>query len=537
MVHHVELGEQLIEQGRVHRLAETTADDLPVVGLKPVELLEIPAALGFLPVGQQEGVDHHHQGNRHGQIHEPQADGLGFLHRQGGHGEGEGGGEDGMDPGTGGTAVHQGDHNEGEHEDPRQAGQPGVDQVNHHAADGGAHRAGDHPVGALLIAGLEQQEGVEGEPVGVLKFPQEADGGADGHDHCQPQGKAELEPGRGEPLAQAAPGRPPGHLAEEQVVLGVEGLPAQEQQGVEHAAVENAQPSLGQIGLIKKCLDTIGQPLPGGRFPGALQLPHHVGQGVHGVGESRGVFGVLPGGAVGHQVGGPLEEQGQQMIAPLLLVGQLEQVPPVVALPVEGAGQVVEVLPGGFFVPAVSQTVQQVGQPQQAGGDLSRRIGDDVGHLGVDEQGDHQQDAAEAHRHQLGGQLLQRGGPQLQKDEGHGVAHVALGGELTAFPEHQEEGDDEIQNGAQPHVEGGSEGQQTQQQGHQAHGHIVLQPVGLLSAQLKQGGGAGDHHGVGAAKDPGHQQELDHVEQYGGKGPLPPAPEQRREALDAGTHG
>lgn len=54
MVHHVELGEQLTEQGRVHRLAEAAADDLPVVGLEPVELLEIPAELG-VPSGWAAG--------------------------------------------------------------------------------------------------------------------------------------------------------------------------------------------------------------------------------------------------------------------------------------------------------------------------------------------------------------------------------------------------------------------------------------------------------------------------------------------------
>ena len=88
---------------------------------------------------------------------------------------------------------------------------------------------------------------MEREPVGVLKLPQEADGGADGHNHRKTQSEAKLKPGGGEPLAQAAPGRLPGHLAEKGVVLGVEGFPAQEQQGVEYAAVEDAQAALGEI--------------------------------------------------------------------------------------------------------------------------------------------------------------------------------------------------------------------------------------------------------------------------------------------------
>ena len=230
--------------------------------------------------------------------------------------------------------------------------------MDNDTADGGAHGAGDHPVGALLIAGLEEQEGMEGEPVGVLKLPQEADGGADGHNHRKTQSEAKLKPGGGEPLAQAAPGRPPGHLAEKGVVLGVEGLPAQEQQCVEYAAVEDAQAALGQVSIVEQGLNAGGQPLPGGGLPGALQLPHHLRQGVHGMGESRGVFGVLPGGTVGNQIGGPLKQQGQQMIAPLLPVRQVEQVPPVIALPMETAGQAVELLAGGLVVAAVSQSVQ-----------------------------------------------------------------------------------------------------------------------------------------------------------------------------------
>ena len=81
MIDHVELREQFAEQGGVHRLAQAAADDLPVVGLESVELLEVPAELGFLPVGQQEGVDHQHQRHCHTQIHEPQADGFGLLYR------------------------------------------------------------------------------------------------------------------------------------------------------------------------------------------------------------------------------------------------------------------------------------------------------------------------------------------------------------------------------------------------------------------------------------------------------------------------
>ena len=141
-------------------------------------------------------------------------------------------------------------------------------------------------------------------------------------------------------------------------MLGVEGFPAQEQQGVEYAAVEDTQAALGQVGIVKQGLNAGGQPLTGGGLPGALQLPHHLCQGVHGMGESRGVLGVLPGGTVGDQIGGPLEEQSQQVVAPLLLVGQLEQVPPVIALPMEAAGQVVELLAGGLVVAAVSQSVQ-----------------------------------------------------------------------------------------------------------------------------------------------------------------------------------
>ena len=101
----------------------------------------------------------------------------------------------------------------------------------------------------------------------MLKLPQVADSTAEGYDHRQPQGKAELKPGGGEPLAQAPAHRPPGHPAKQGGVLCMKGLPAQQQKGVEHAAVKDAQTSLGQIGVVQQCLETAGQPLPAGGLP------------------------------------------------------------------------------------------------------------------------------------------------------------------------------------------------------------------------------------------------------------------------------
>ena len=98
-----------------------------------------------------------------------------------------------MDPGAGGAAVHQGDHDGREKEYSRQTRQIRIDQMDQQAADGGTHRAGDHAVCTFLIAGLEEQKGVEWEPVRMLKFPKVADGAADGHDHGQPEGEAQLK--------------------------------------------------------------------------------------------------------------------------------------------------------------------------------------------------------------------------------------------------------------------------------------------------------------------------------------------------------
>ena len=131
-----------------------------------------------------------------------------------------------MDPGTGGAAVHQRDHDGREEEYPRQAGQIWIDQVNQQTADGSAHGAGDHAVGAFLITGLEEQKGMKREPICVLKFPKVADRAADGHDHSQTQGKTQLKPAQREPLAQIFPNAGPGNLLKQRSQMGCELLPA-----------------------------------------------------------------------------------------------------------------------------------------------------------------------------------------------------------------------------------------------------------------------------------------------------------------------
>ena len=67
------------------------------------------------------------------------------------------------------------------------------------------------------------------------------------------------------------------------------------------------------------------------------------------------------------------------------------------------------------------------------------------------------------------------------------------------------------------------ESQQAQDQGCQAHGNVVFGVVGLFSAQLKQRGGAGHHHGIGGAENADHQQKLCDVKENDGKGVVPAA--------------
>ena len=144
---------------------------------------------------------------------------------------------------------------------------------------------------------------------------------------------------------------------------------------MKNAAVENTQPTLGQLCVLKEGLDLLGEALAGLRRMGLFQPTYQLGQCVHGGRKVRRFLGVLPCLLIGDQIGCPLEQQGKEVVKPLLVVGHLNQMPPVISHPMEAAGEVIELFSGGFAVSAVGQVVQQLGKAQQAAGNLAYRIG------------------------------------------------------------------------------------------------------------------------------------------------------------------
>ena len=515
VVDHVELGQELAEDGGVQVLPQAAADQPPVDPLEPGELPQVAPELLLPSVGQEEMVDDEHQQHRHGQIKKPELDGLGLRQGEGGHGEGKGGGEDGVDPGAGGAAVHKGDHNQREEKDHRSAQKVGIDQVDQQAADGGADGTGHHAVGAVLVAGLEEQKGVEGEPIGVLKIPQEADGAADGHDQGELEGEAELEPVHRAPLPEVQQHRPPGHPLPGQLPGGG-GLLAEEVQNVEDVAVEDAQPAGGQAGLFRQLGQAAPQCGPLLRRMGLLTLGHQLREGMEGLGE-HGTGGALPPALVGDQVVGPLVQKAQEVVAVGLGIGDAQQAAPVVPQAVELLGGLIEGEVDPLVGAVKGHLLQQARELPQAGGDLEAGVGR-PGELGVHKESQEEQGVAEGHHQHLHAQVLRGGRPQLQKDEGHGKAQVALGVELAALPEHQKEEDREVQHHAQHRRAGGREGQQAEEQGNKEELKVAAQVVALLPAELKEGGGAGKDQGVLETEEIHHQCELEDVEEDGGQG-------------------
>ena len=251
---------------------------MPVDALKTGQLPQVAFELLFLTVGKEEVVDDEDQDHRHGQVEQTQLNGLRLLQGKGSHGEGKGGGEDGLHPGARRAAIHDGDHHQGEKEDACHAREVGIGEVDQHAADGGADGTGDHTVGAVLIAGLEQQKGVEWEPVGVLKVPEVAHRGADGHDQAQLKGKAELEAVHGAPLPEIQQYRPPWDAFPGKVGGGNGGLLTEKADDVEHIPVENTQTALGQIGVFQLTGEMCQQSGPFLCGVGPLTGVHRLGQ-------------------------------------------------------------------------------------------------------------------------------------------------------------------------------------------------------------------------------------------------------------------
>lgn len=79
-----------------------------------------------------------------------------------------------------------------------------------------------------------------------------------------------------------------------------------------------------------------------------------------------------------------------------------------------------------------------------------------------------------------------------------GVAEVALRRELVALEKHQRKGNCEVQKHTEHHIPAGQIGEHTQQEGDEQQLDVICTGVVALPPDLKQGGGAGHHHGVPA---------------------------------------
>ena len=516
VVDHVELGEELTEDGRIEGLPQAASDQMPVDTLETGHLPQIAFELLLLAVGEEEVVDDEHQDHSHGQIEQTQLDGLGLLQGEGGHGEGKGGGEDGMYPGARCAAVHERDHHQGEEKDACHTREVGVDQVDQQAADGGADGAGDHTVGAVLITGLEQQKGVEGEPVGVLKVPEVAHRGTDGHDQAQLEGKAELEAVHRAPLPEIQKYRPPGNVLPGKVGGGNGGLLTEEADDMEYVPIEDTQTALGQVGVFQLSSELCQQSGPFLGGVGPLTGVHRLGQGVEGLGKDRGGGAVLPA-LVGHQIGGALVKKGQKVVAVSLWVGGSEEPPPGVAQMVELLGGVVEFPVDGLAVPLTGHLLHKLGEPVEPRGDLEAGIGGAVP-PGTQQQCQQKQCLAEGHRAQLEPQLFRLRRAQLQEDKGHGKAQMAFGIKLAALPDDQEEEDAEVQQDTQDHIACGEKSQETKYKGNKKERNIRSGIITLLMTELEQGGGTRDHHGKLASKNKENDQKLDDIKDNGGEG-------------------
>lgn len=348
--------------------------------------------------------------------------------------------------------------------------------------------------GALLIAGLEQKKGVEREPVGVLKFPQKADGCADGHDHGQAQGKAHLKIVETQPPAAAGKYLPPGHPGPPGPGLS---LRQQQEQAVEKAAVEDTQPPLRQGVLCQQDLEPFCQRSPCLRRSGVLELPHQPRQRNQHL-PAGGASLEPPPILVRQEVAQALKQQCKQVIKPPLPIWQVEVAAAGIAQPPEPLGQPLQ-LPARPVRPAApGQFLQQLRQAGQAPGDLLLRRGGRGRQPGIEEQRPDEHQRTEQQAQHLNRKFLRRGRPELQEHESHGVAEVALRRELVALEKHQRKGNREVQKHTEHHIPAGQIGEHTQQEGDEQQLDVICTGVVALPPDLKQGGGAGHHHGVPA---------------------------------------
>ena len=402
------------------------------------QCVEIAAELLLPPGGDKETVDHQHQQHRQQQIEDPQTDGHGVLHGQGGHGHRKGRGEDGVDPGPGGAAVHKGDHHKGKDKDAGHTGQKGIDHKDQQTAQGRADGPGDHPVGALLIAGLNQKKRVEGEPVGVFKVPQEADGTAHRQHHRKPQGKAHLKPLQGEALPQAPPqlsssASPPERVPDRSDLPPV---PEQEEHAVEKAPVKNAQAPLGQRGIGQHGLDLFRHRGTFLRGLGSTHGPDQPGQALQRLPPLRRQDLLLPG-RVGHQVDCPLEQDRKHIVKEFLGIGGSREAVVAVSHAVEALFQPIQLL-AHLVAPAfLRHALEQSGQTVQTLSHTVPLFFRPAPPPAIARQGQNEGRRTGRHRQKLRPHLLRRRRPELQKHKGHGIADIPLGGKLAALKKDQ----------------------------------------------------------------------------------------------------
>lgn len=162
--------------------------------------------------------------------------------------------------------------------------------------------------------GWYQVPGVEGEPVGALRVPEQAHREGDGHDHRQPEGEASLEAVQPQAVPEAGAQERPGEGPQGPGALHALRPPEDQEQGPQEASVEDPQPPLRQAGALQQGPGLLDQVLPGHPCGALPRLPDQAGQGPDLPLPRGGKALLLPAG-VRHQVGRPLDQGAQQEIA------------------------------------------------------------------------------------------------------------------------------------------------------------------------------------------------------------------------------
>ena len=170
----MEVGQDLIGDGKAGFCPGPLPDNIPVAVVQAEERLQVIAELGVLFHGEKEPVYQEYDGHGRAQVEKTQGNGDGAVHGHGSHGEGIAGGEDGLIPCAGLCAVHEGDHDQSKHDLASDSRKQGLDEEFYAATQESSDGTGLQPVAAVLIAGLQQDKGIQGNPVGAGIGQQEA---------------------------------------------------------------------------------------------------------------------------------------------------------------------------------------------------------------------------------------------------------------------------------------------------------------------------------------------------------------------------